>query len=78
MPIIDLEELVGKVLSVIKEDGEITRSKVIEPISNHHDANTVYRPTVKLKCSVNNDAYKEVLSYNQILEYLAKEDNDNV
>ena len=78
MPIIDPEELVGKVLSVTKEDGETTRIKVIEAISDHHDANSVYKPTVKFKCSVNNDAYEEVLSYNQILEYLAKEDNDIV
>ena len=75
MPIIDPEELVGKVLSVTKEDGETTRIKVTEAISDHHDTNSVYKLTVKFKCSVNNDAYEEVLSYNQILEYLAKEDN---
>ena len=68
----------GKVLSVTKEDGETTRIKVIEAISDHHVADSVYKPTVKFKCSVNNDAYEEVLSYNQILEYLAKEDNDTV
>ena len=78
MPIIDPEELVGKVLSVTKEDGETTRIKVIEAVSDHHDANSEYKPTVKLKCSVKNDAYEEILSYNQILEYLAKEDNDIV
>ena len=27
---------------------------------------------------MNNDAYEEILAYNQILEYLAKEDNDIV
>ena len=51
-----------------KEDGETSRIKVIEAISDHHDANSVYKPTVKFKCSVNNDAYEEVLSYNQILD----------
>ena len=59
MPIIDPEELVGKVLSVTKEDGETTRIKVIEAISDHHDANSVYKPTVKFKCSVNNDAMRK-------------------
>ena len=52
--------------------------KVIEAIGDHHDANSEYKPTDKFKCLVNNDAYEEVLLYNQILEYLAKEDNDNV
>ena len=32
-------------------------------------------PTVKLRCSINNDAYEEVLSYNQISKYLAIDDN---
>ena len=36
------------------------------------------KPTVKFRCSINNDVYEEVLSYNQILEYLAKDDNDIV
>ena len=78
MPIIDPEELVGKVLSVTKEDGETTRIKVIEAISDHHDVNSMSKSIDKFKCSISNDAYKEVSSYNQILKYLAKDDNDIV
>ena len=75
MPIIDPEDLVGKVLSVTQEDGETIKIKVIEAISDHLSANS---ESVKFKCSMNNDAYEEILSYNQILEYLAKDDNDIV
>ena len=76
MPIIHPEELVGKVLSVTQEDGQTTRLKIIEAINDHHDASSGYKPTVKFKCSVNNDAYEEILSYNQILDYLEKDDDD--
>ena len=75
MPIIDPKELVRKALLVTQEDGEITRIKIIEAVSDHHDVNNASRPTVKFKCSISNDAYEEVLSYNQILKYLAKDDN---
>ena len=78
MPIIDPEELVGKVLSVTQEEGETTRIKIIEAINEHQDDSSRSKPAVKFKCSVNNDAYEEVLSYNQILEYLEKDDNDIV
>ena len=78
MPIIDPEELVGRVLSITQEDGEATRININEAISDHKDASNEYKPTVKFKCSVNNDAYEEVLTYNQILEYLAKDDNEIV
>jgi len=72
MPIIEPVELVGEALSVTQEDGETTRIKNIEAISDHHDVNSTRKPTVKFKCSINNDAYEEVLSYNQILEYQPK------
>ena len=74
MPIIDPEELVRKALSVTQEDGETTRIKIIEAISDHYDVNSMSKLTVKFRCSINNGAYEEVLSYNQILEYLAKDD----
>ena len=73
MPIIDPEELVGKALSVIQEDKETTRINIIEAIDDHHDVNSMSIPTVKFRCSVSNDAYIEVLSYNQTLEYRASQ-----
>ena len=76
MPIIDPEELVGRALSNTQEDGETTRTKVIEAIKDHHDSNSGHKPTLKLDCSVNSDTCKEVLSYNQVMEYLAKDDNE--
>ena len=67
IPIIDLEELVGKALSATQEDGETTRIKIIEAISGHHDMNSMSKPTVKFRCSIRNDVYEEILSYNQIM-----------
>lgn len=78
MPIIDPEELERKVLSVTQGDGETTRIKIIEAVSDHHDANRKYKLSVNFKCSVINDAYEKVLSYNLVLEYLVKDDNDFV
>ena len=78
MPIIDPEELVGKALSVTQEDGETTRIKVIEAISDHHNVNSMSNPTVKSRCSISNVEYEKVLCYNQIFEYLAKNDIDIV
>ena len=72
VPIVDPEKLVGRALSITWNDGETTQIKIIEAIKDHHDSNSGYKPTVKFKCSVNNDAYMEVLSYNQILEYLQR------
>ena len=40
--------------------------------------NSMSKPTVKFRCSINNDAYEEILTYYLILEYLAKDDNDIV
>ena len=76
MPIINPEELVGRALSVTQEDGKTTRIKIIEAIDEHQSSNDENASTVKFKCSMNNDAYEDILTYNQILEYLAKDDNE--
>jgi hypothetical protein len=78
MPIINPEELVGRVLSVTQEDGENTRIKILEAINDHQDNSKEHLPTVKFKVSMNNDAYEDILTYKQILEYLAKDDIDTV
>ena len=78
MPFIAPEELGGRALSIIQEDWETTWIKIIEAIRDHHDSNSGYKPTVKFKCSVNNDAYEEVLSHNQIMKYLGKDNNEIV
>ena len=52
--------------------------KIIEAIIDHHDMNSMSKSTVKFTSFINNDAYEEVIFYNQILEYQAKYDNDIV
>ena len=78
MLIINLKELLGRALSITQEDGETIRIKIIEAINEHQDSSNENPPTVKFKCSMNNEAYEDILTYNQILEYLAKDDNDIV
>ena len=78
MPIINPEELVGRTLSFTQEDGETTRIKIIEAIHDQETSTSDNPRTVRFKCSMNNESYEDILSYNQILEYLSKEDNDIV
>ena len=76
MPIIDPEDLVGHKFLKELEDGQQHRFHIVQAIKDHkHKVNN--RPEhLKFKCSVNDDKYEEVLSYNDILAYIEK-DADN-
>ena len=78
MPIIHPEELVGRTIGITQEDGQTTQLCILEAIKEHQD-NAVNSPdNVKFRCSVNEDAYDDILTYNQIMEYLAKDDDDDI
>ena len=78
MPIVNPEELVGRILSITQDNGESTKIKIVEAIHDQEISHNGNPSVIKFKCSINNDAYEEIMSYNQILEYLSKDDNDIV
>ncbi len=78
MPIIHPEELVGKTFGITLEDGQTNTIRIVEAIRNHQDKVRESSDTVQFRCSINKDAYEEILTYNQILEYISREDDDGI
>ena len=78
MPIIHPEELVGRTFGITQEDGQTTQLRIIEAIKEHQDNIESSSTNVKFRCGVNNDAYEDILTYNQIMDYLSKDDEDDI
>jgi hypothetical protein len=78
MPIIHPEELVGQTLGITNDDGESTQIRIVEAFKNHQDHVNESSTNVQFRCSINNDAYENILSYNQILEYMSNQDDDDI
>ena len=50
----------------------------MDTIKDHQDHTDGSPTNVMFQCSMNNDVYEDILSYNQILEYITKEDSDYI
>jgi hypothetical protein len=78
MPIIHPEELVGRTLGITNDDGESTQLRIVEAIKDHQDHVNEPSTNVQFRCSINNYAYEDILSYYQILEYMSNQDDDDI
>ncbi len=59
-----------------QEDGQRFRACIVKALEDH-DAKLHQKPEqFKFHCSVNNDQYEEILSYNEILSYIEQQDDD--
>jgi hypothetical protein len=77
---IDSEELIGRTfLTQTREDGQRFRACIVKAVEEH-DLDTEEDPSrIQFLCSMNNDAFEEVVSYNEILQFLEKDNaEDNV
>jgi len=59
-----------------QEDGQRFHARIVEAVEDH-DAKLHQRPErFKFCCSINDDQYEEILSYNEILNYIEQQDDD--
>ena len=73
MPIFDPTDLVGRTfLMDPPENGERYCMKILEVLVGNEEQLAKHPDCIKLICSVNDDMYEEILTYNEILEYIAK------
>ena len=80
IPVMDPHDLVGRIF-LMDPGGEEQHQHVhiLEMIDDHESATTHNPENVKFRCSMDNDEYEEILSYNDIINFLAnKKDSPTV
>ena len=55
-----------------QENGERYRTKILEALVESEEQLAKHPDHIKFVCSVNDNMYEEVITYNEILEYTAK------
>ena len=79
MPIVSPSDLVGRSFLMDKNDnGEKFRAKIVSAVKKHDDSLDNHPDHLKFVCSVNNEEYEEILSYNEILHHIEKEENTDI
>ena len=78
MPIFDPTDLVGHTfLMNLQENGERYRTKILEALVKSEEQLAKHPDRIKFICSVNDDMYEEILTYSEILEYIAKNEEQD-
>jgi hypothetical protein len=78
--IVDPQELLGcTFLMDTQEDGQRFRTHIVECISDHESNVRHSDDHVKFRISVNEDAYEEIITYNELLDLIEKnQENDAI
>jgi Reverse transcriptase (RNA-dependent DNA polymerase) len=78
-PIIDPDDLIGRTFVMnTQPDGQQFRARIVKLIEDHDYKLENNKDRIKFLLSVNEDTSEEVITYNQLLDYLAKEDNNDI
>jgi hypothetical protein len=78
--IVDPQELLGRTfLMDTQEDGQRFRACIVECISNHESNIRRSDDHVKFWISVNEDEYEEIITYNEVMDFIEKnQENDAI
>jgi hypothetical protein len=83
MPVIDPSELIGRTFLKDQEDGQRHRARILKVIDDaeicerveHHERELYRQPGhVKFLCSFNDDEYEEILTYNELMDHIEKDE----
>jgi hypothetical protein len=78
MVIVDPQELLGcTFLMDTQEDGQRFRARIVECISNHESNVCRSDNHVKFQISVNEDEYEEIITYNELMDFIEKNQENN-
>jgi hypothetical protein len=80
MVIVNPQELLGRTfLMDTQEDGQRFRARIVECISNHESNVCRSDDHVKFQISVNEDKYEEIITYNELMDFIEKnQENDTI
>jgi hypothetical protein len=78
-PIFDPQDLVGcTFLLDEQEDGQKFRAKIVKLLEDHESELQENPTRIKFLCSVNGDKAEEIITYNQMLDYISHDEEDPV
>ena len=76
MPTFDPEALIGRTFLTLprEKDGHQFRARIVRAIEDHETSHMNDPDRLKFVCSINNDQFEEIMSYNDIMEFIEKEE----
>jgi len=73
MHIVNLQDLVGHTFLLDEQDdGQCFRAKIVEYVADHEEKNQTDPEHVPFHCTVNDDQYEDIITYNELMDYIQK------
>jgi hypothetical protein len=70
LPLIDTSDLIGRTFLTEQDNGQNHRSRIVAAIEDHNANTEKNLEQMRFVCLVNNDKYKEIMTYNQIMDHI--------
>ena len=61
-----------------QEDGQRFRARIVQALEEHDDKLENNADRIKFKVSINNDEYEEILTYNQVLDHIQRDEDTEI
>jgi hypothetical protein len=70
--------LIGRTFLTEQDDGQKHRGGSVAAIEDHHANTEKNLERMRFVCSVNDDKYKEIMTYNQIMDHIEQSEEDAI
>ena len=78
-PVFVPTDLIGRTfLLEPREDGQRFRARIVQAITDHEANVEREADRIKFKCSINNDEFEELLTYNEVLEHIQRDEQTSI
>jgi hypothetical protein len=78
LPLVDTSDWIGRTFLTARDHGQKHRARIVAAIEDHN-ANTEKKlERMRFVCSVNDDKYEEIMTYNQIMDHIEQLEEDAI
>ena len=78
LPLVDTSDLIGRTFLTEQEDRQKHRARIVAAIEDHNANVENNLDRVKFICSVNDDKYEEIMTYNEIMNHIELSEEDAI
>ena len=79
LPVFNPEDLVGRTFLLDKQEyGQRFRARIVQLVEDHESSVENNPACLKFVCSVNDNQAEEILTYNQLLDYISSDENSDI
>jgi Reverse transcriptase (RNA-dependent DNA polymerase) len=77
LPLVNTTDLIGRTFLTEREDGQKHRARIVAAVEDHNLKIEKNPDRMKFLCSVNDDKYEEIMTYNEIINHIEQSEEDD-